>query len=263
MSELLEFLSKGGILMIPIGASSIIGLALFLERLWSLQRTKILPARFLEIVSRLLQERRYAEAEALCMQHNNPMASILGAGIRYAGRDRELIKEVMEETGRREIFFMERFSNVLGSISTITPLMGLLGTVVGLIQMFRRLVGGGEAAAQSMVDVSLLAGGIWQALITTAAGLSVAIPIFLAYRYVLSRVDRYAVEIEDVSLKAIELLVQSSQRPNANINDEPSLEGDEADSKVALVSEVSSKQRERKAAQEVAVDVAEDEEPSP
>lgn len=259
MSELLEFLSKGGVLMIPIGASSIIGLALFLERLWSLQRTKILPARFLEIVSRLLQERRYAEAEALCMQHNNPMASILGAGIRYAGRDRELIKEVMEETGRREIFFMERFSNVLGSISTITPLMGLLGTVVGLIQMFRRLVGGGEAAAQSMVDVSLLAGGIWQALITTAAGLSVAIPIFLAYRYVLSRVDRYAVEIEDVSLKAIELLVQSSQRPNAKINDEPGADGVED----GLKGEGSSKQRERKAAQEVAVDVAEDEEPSP
>lgn len=229
MSELFEFLSKGGLLMIPIGLSSVIGLALFLERLWSLQRTKVLPARFLEIISRLLQERRFQEAEALCMQHANPVAAILGAGVRYAGRERDLIKEVMEETGRREVFYLERFTNVLGSLSTITPLMGLLGTVVGLIQMFRRVVGSADAG-QSMVDVGLLASGIWQALITTAAGLTVAIPIFLAYRYILSRVDRYAVEIEDVSLKALEYMVKPSQRPVAGAtseaasSDEPSAE---------------------------------------
>ena len=219
MSELFEFLSKGGFLMIPIAACSVLGLTFFIERLWSLQRPKILPARFLEIVSRLLQERRFTDAEALCMQHDNPAAAVLGAGIRYAGRDRGLIKEVMEEAGRREVFYMERFTNALGAISTISPLLGLLGTVVGLIRMFQRVVGSADAG-QSMVDVGLLASGIWQALITTAAGLAVAIPIFLAYRYVLSRVDRYAVEIEDVCLKALDLLVAQEQTPTVSLSPE-------------------------------------------
>lgn len=218
MKEVFEFLAKGGIFMIPIALCSILGLAFFLERLWSLQRTKILPTRFLEVVSRLLQERRFADAENLCMQNDNPIAAVLGAGLRYSGRERELIKEVMEEAGRREVFFMERFTNALGAISTISPLLGLLGTVVGLIRMFQRVVDSANQG-QSMVDVGLLASGIWQALITTAAGLTVAIPVFLAYRYVLSKIDRYAVEIEDIGLKAMEVLVQEDQSPNESLLD--------------------------------------------
>lgn len=213
MTEVWDLIEKGGWLIWPIIASSVLGMAFFLERVWNLQRNKILPPRFLEVVSRLLQEGRFAEAEALCHSNASPIASVLGAGIRYAGRPRDLIKGVMEESGRREIFFMERFTNALGSIATIAPLMGLLGTVVGMIRMFQKVVNSAEAGA-SMVDVSLLATGIWQALITTAAGLLVAIPIYLGYRYVLGRVDRYAVEIEDISLKAVEMLVDASQAPS-------------------------------------------------
>ncbi len=212
MSELYAFLARGGLLMIPIGLSSVVGLAFFIERLWGLQRQKILPPRFLEVASRLLQARRLPEAEALCHRSDSPIAAILAEGLRYAGRDRELIKEVMEEAGRQELFRMERFTNAMGSIATVTPLMGLLGTVVGLIQMFQRVVGSAEAS-QSMIDVGLLANGIWQALITTAAGLSVAIPVFLAYRFTLSRIDGYATEMEDVSRNAIELLVAPHQAP--------------------------------------------------
>ena len=212
MSEVFALIAKGGWLMVPIVACSIIGLAIFLERLWHLQRTKILPSRFLEVVSRLLQEGRFADAEALCHQNESPVAAVLAAGIRYAGQDREVIKEVMEETGRREIFFMERFTTALGAIATIAPLLGLLGTVIGMIRMFQRVVDAAQES-QSMVDVGLLAQGIWQALMTTAAGLTVAIPVYLAYRYVLSRVDRYAVEIEDVGLRAVEMLVPNGQAP--------------------------------------------------
>lgn len=238
MSDIIELISKGGWLMAPILACSVIGLAFFLERLWNLQRTKILPARFLDVVSRLLQEGRFEDAEALCNENDSPVAVVLGAGIRYAGRERGLIKEVMEEAGRQEVFYLERFTNALGSIATIAPLLGLLGTVIGMIRMFQNVVNSAEAS-QAMVDIGLLATGIWQALTTTAAGLTVAIPVYLAYRYVLSRVDRYAVEIEDIGLRAVEMLVDEAQSPHrraASLTGAPSgggarqvedLEGDE------------------------------------
>ncbi len=212
MNEAFELISKGGWLMVPIITCSVIGLAFFLERVWNLQRNKIMPPRFLEVVSRLLQEGRFHDAEALCNRNDSPIAAVLGAGIRYAGQDRDLIKEIMEESGRREIYFMERFTNALGSIATIAPLMGLLGTVIGMIQMFQRVVGAADSG-ETMVDVGLLATGIWQALTTTAAGLMVAIPVYLGYRYIMGRIDRYAVEIEDVGLKAVEMLVEEGQAP--------------------------------------------------
>ena len=212
MKEILDLVEKGGWLMAPILLCSLLGLTFFLERLWKLQRHKILPPKFLDVVSRLLKERRFQEAESLCHSNESPISAVLGSGIRYAGADRQLIKDVMEESGQREVFFMERFTTALGSISTIAPLLGLLGTVIGMISMFQRVVtaaGSGKAA----VDVSLLATGIWQALTTTAAGLAVAIPVYLAYRYVLSRIDRYAVEIEEISIRALEMLVPAAQAP--------------------------------------------------
>ncbi len=214
MNEAIELLQRGGWLMAPIVLASVAALAFFLERLWSLQRTKILPPRFLEVVSRLLSERRWTDAESLCGQNDSPVASVLEAGIRYAGRERDLIKEVMEEAGRQQVHRMERFTNALGSIATVAPLMGLLGTVVGMIRMFQRVVNSADSGA-SMVDVGLLAEGIWSALMTTAAGLTVAIPTFLAYRFILARIDRYVVEIEDVALRALELLAAEGQGPTA------------------------------------------------
>lgn len=216
MQEVYDLITRGGWLMAPILVASIFGMAFFLERLWSLQRLKILPPRFLEHVDRLLKKGEFDKAEALCQSNNSPIAAVLGAGIRYAGRQRDLIKEVMNETGRRELFFMERFTNALGSIATISPLLGLLGTVIGMIRMFQKVVSSADAGS-TMVDVALLATGIWQALITTAAGLAVAIPVFLGYRYVLSRIDRYAVEIEDIALKAVEMLVDVHQSPAAAV----------------------------------------------
>lgn len=207
MGATFDLLARGGWLMVPILLGSVLGLTFFLERLWSLQRQKILPARFLDVVSRLMQERRWSEVEALCHQSDAPIAAMLGAGVRYANKPRALIKEVMEEAGRRELFYMERFTNALGVISTVSPLLGLLGTVTGLIQMFQRVVNTNAAAGGGGVDVAQLAGGIWEALITTAAGLFVAIPVFLAYRFVLSKIDRYAVEMEEISLRAVEYLV--------------------------------------------------------
>jgi biopolymer transport protein ExbB len=209
MTEVYEFLAKGGWLMIPILGSSVIGLAFFLERLWALQRAKIVPPRFVEVVKKMLREKRFDEAEGLCQTNEAPIAAMLEAGIQHAGQERDVIKEVMLEKGEREMFFMERFTNALGSIATVTPLMGLLGTVVGMISVFQRVVN--QAGAGGVVDAGGLAAGIWEALITTAAGLTVAIPVYLGYRYVIALIDRYAVEMEDISLTALDYLVPENQ----------------------------------------------------
>ncbi len=209
MTEVYQFLAKGGILMIPILGSSVIGLAFFLERIWSLQRTKIVPPRFVEVVRNMLREKRFEEAEGLCQTNESPIAAMLEAGIQHAGCEREVIKEVMLEKGERELFFMERFTNALGSIATVAPLMGLLGTVIGMISVFQRVVN--QAGAGGGVNAGALAAGIWEALITTAAGLTVAIPIYLGHRYVMSLIDRYTVEMEDICLGALDYMVPDAQ----------------------------------------------------
>lgn len=209
MTEVYEFLAKGGWLMIPILGSSVIGLAFFLERLWALQRAKIIPPRFVEVVQNMLREKRFDEAEGLCQTNEAPIAAMLEAGVQHAGCERDVIKEVMLEKGEREMFFMERFTNALGSIATVAPLMGLLGTVVGMISVFQRVVN--QAGAGGAVDAGALAAGIWEALITTAAGLTVAIPVYLGHRYIMGLIDRYAVEMEDISLTALDYLVPEGQ----------------------------------------------------
>ncbi|AWV88047.1 MotA/TolQ/ExbB proton channel family protein [Bradymonas sediminis] len=204
MNEVYEFLAKGGWLMIPILGSSVVALAFFMERLWALQRAKIVPSRFVQVVRDMLHDGRFDEAENLCKTNESPIASMLEIGIHNAGRPRAIIKEVMLEKGEREVFFMERFTGALGAIATVTPLMGLLGTVVGMISVFQGVMV--QSGSAGVVDAGALAGGIWEAMITTAAGLTVAIPVFLGHRYIMSRIDRHAVELEDISLSILDLL---------------------------------------------------------
>lgn len=227
MNQVLDLLGRGGPLIYPIGFASVLALGIFLERMWSLQRNKVLPPRFLEVIDGLLRQERYPDAEALCHQSETPIARVLEVGIRYATHDRELIKDVMEEAGQREIHFMERFTGALGSIATISPLLGLLGTVTGMIGVFQSVVN--QASTGAPVDPGLLAGGIWEALLTTAAGLVVAIPAFLGHRYIIARIDRYAVEMADVSLKAVEYLVPSDQRPTSRPSPQPLAKSEETE----------------------------------
>lgn len=211
MNEVYQFLLKGGWLMIPILGASVVGLAFFLERLWALQPPKIIPARFVEVVFEMLEEGKFEDAKNLCKTHESPVAAMLQAGISQAGRPRALIKEVMLERGEHEVFFMERFTGALSAIATVAPLMGLLGTVVGMISVFQGvMLQAGEGGA---VNAGALAGGIWEAMITTAAGLTVAIPVFLGHRYVISRIDRLSVEMEEISLRALDLLAKEALPP--------------------------------------------------
>jgi biopolymer transport protein ExbB len=204
MVEFVTFLAQGGWLMVPIGLSSVVGLAFFLERWWRLRRERILPEAFIDRLFDLLADGSFEKAQGLCEQTDSPLGAMVSEALDRPGADRALLKEVVSEEGQREVFYMERFLNALGAIASVTPLMGLLGTVVGMIGVFQGVVS--QSAGSGQVEAAALAGGIWQALITTAAGLTVAIPVYLGYRYIMSRVDEYAVELEEHALRAIDYI---------------------------------------------------------
>jgi biopolymer transport protein ExbB len=195
-----DFVVKGGVLMIPIALCSIIALAIFLERLWSLRRSRVIPRDFLIEIEDLIRREKIPEAITRCRKDNSSMANIIVAGIRNFGKRREIVKESIEEIGRREAATLERYINVVGTIAAIAPLLGLLGTVFGMIKAFNVI------SIQGVGNPSSLAGGISEALITTAAGLVVAIPTFVLYRFLANKADALIVEMEEHSIRMVDLL---------------------------------------------------------
>lgn len=208
LGDLWEFLEQGGVLMVPILAFSLVALAVFVERAWTLQSGTVVPRAFLDLIKKKVAEQKAEEALTLCEGNQSALSRVLAAGLKQAGRPREVVKEAFEEIGRLEIIHLSRFVEVLGTIAAVTPLLGLLGTVVGMIEVFRTVVAEvGDVAGP--VNPASLANGIWAALMTTAAGLSVAIPAFIGYKYLLSRVDQLAVEMEEVCLDLLDLLPEA------------------------------------------------------
>ncbi|NUN14014.1 MAG: MotA/TolQ/ExbB proton channel family protein [Myxococcales bacterium] len=207
--SLYEFLEKGGLLMIPLVFMSVVSISIFLERMWALRRSVIAPLGLGQAVRTLIRGKKFDEAEALCEQSGTALARIAMVGIRHRGRHRAIIKESMEERGNAEVSHMERRTGAIATVATIAPLLGLLGTVTGMITVFQ------DISAVADPEMSTLAGGIWEALITTAAGLTVAIPAFALHRFLISRVDRLSLEMADESLKILETLdeILSSTRP--------------------------------------------------
>jgi biopolymer transport protein ExbB len=197
-----DFVVKGGVLMIPIALCSIIALAIFLERLWSLRRSRVIPRDFLIEIEDLIRREKIPEAITRCRKDGSSMANIILAGIRNFGKRREIVKEGIEEIGRREAATLERYINVVGTIADIAPLLGLLGTVFGMIRAFNVI------SIQGVGNPSSLAGGISEALITTAAGLVVAIPTFVLYRFLANKADALIVEMEEHSIRMVDLLKQ-------------------------------------------------------
>ena len=177
----------------------------FLERLWALRSQRIIPLELVKHIRQKIEQRKGAEALALCEANTTPMSTILAAGLRRYGRPRPIVKEAFEEVGRLEVNDLGRFVEVLGTIATVAPLTGLLGTVIGMIDVFRTVVAEvGETVGA--VNPASLANGIWVALLTTAAGLTVAIPTYLGYRYLLSRVDQLSIQMEEVSLDLLDVM---------------------------------------------------------
>lgn len=197
-----EYIIKGGILMYPIIVCSVIALAVILERTWALRKRKVMPSEIIQRADELVKNGHLKEAQALCDRRPSALGRLLAAVLKNAGQEREVLKEAVQEVGSREAAHLERYVGVLGTVANVTPLLGLLGTVSGMIKAFTVIseLGVGNPAS--------LAGGISEALITTAAGLTAAIPSFLAYRYFLSRTDRTVLELEQISIHFVDMVKQ-------------------------------------------------------
>lgn len=195
---MVEIILRGGPLMIPLLLCSVIALAVSLERLWYLWRCRIDSEDLMDDVKLALQAGKVLEAMQVAKKSRGPVAAVIAAGIAYYDRDPEEIRRHMEEVGRLEVFKLERRLPVLDVIVAVAPLLGLLGTVVGIIKSFHIM-----AALRGINEPSALSVGIAEALITTAAGLSIAIPAMLMYSYLSSVIDRLVTEMNK---RAAELL---------------------------------------------------------
>jgi len=195
-----ELIKSGGWMMLPIILCSVVALAIGLERLWSLKPERIMPTNLLIQVWELIKNNQLNSTKLAEIKQQSPLGQILVAGLSNSKFGREVMKESLEEAANHVIHDMGRYLNFLGTIAAITPLLGLLGTVVGMIRVFTAIMLHGSGNA------SVLAGGISEALITTAAGLSVAIPALVAHRYFQRRIDTLVVGLEQESLKLVEVV---------------------------------------------------------
>jgi biopolymer transport protein ExbB len=186
----LDILLAGGWAMVPILICSAVALAIVLERCWTLRRKAVLPPGLGEEVRAWARRGQLDPAHLQALAEGSPLGQLLAAALSVRNRPRDEIKERIEDTGRHVVHRMERYLTTLGTIALIGPLLGLLGTVIGLIRMFMQVMAGG------MADPTRMAGGIGEALICTASGLVVAIPAYVLHRYFRAKVDGYCVEME-------------------------------------------------------------------
>ncbi len=188
----MAFLAKGGVLVIPILACSVLALAIFLERVVRLAVLRRRGRYVADRVAALVGEGKMGEALETARKSRSPMGRVLAQGLEVVGADRETLETVLIHGVEEEVRDLSRYLQALATIGNIAPLLGLLGTVMGMIKAFMAIqqLGG-------KVDASILAGGIWEAMLTTALGLSVALPVMVAHSYLTSQVDRYEARLQD------------------------------------------------------------------
>jgi biopolymer transport protein ExbB len=205
-----EIVRAGGPFMWPIIFCSIALVGIVLERLWTLQRKRVLPQDLIKKVSDLA-ERNQVNAKVIdALEKNSPLGRVLATALAHRHRGREIMMERVEDVGRHVVHELERFVNSVGTIASISPLLGLLGTVTGIIRAFNAVMLGG------MGDPRMLAGGISEALVCTAAGLTVAIPAYVAHRYLRGKVERIVVEMEKIAVTFADTL---GVEPQAGVSD--------------------------------------------
>ena len=186
--------------MWPLILSSIAALAIIAERLYTLQKKSVMPPALLSQVQQWLAAKELDGSRLTLLRESSPLGRVLAAGLANRLHAHEVLKEAIEDAGRHMLPELERYLNTLGTIAAIAPFLGLLGTVLGMIQMF------GGIGSHGLGDPSIVAAGISQALVATAAGLAVAIPSLMFYRYLRGRVEELTVELEQEALKLIEIL---------------------------------------------------------
>ena len=211
---MLEIVKSGGWLMLPIILCSVISAAIIIERIWTLQPRRVLPKNLTRQVWECVSKNQLNHTHIQTLHQGSPLGEILAAGLVNRHRDREIIKESIEDAGRQVVHDLERFLNSLGTIAAISPLLGLLGTVIGMVKVFAAITTHGVG------DPTVLAGGISEALITTAAGLTVAIPSLIGYRYLSGKVDALAVQMEKEAITMVEALLRKQYMDTLGDRDE-------------------------------------------
>jgi len=197
---MLEIIQSGGWMMMPIIVCSILALGITVERFWTLRPAQVAPRDLLAQVWGWMKNRQLDSARIKELRLSSPLGRVLAAGLMNSRHGRQIMKESIEEGASHEIHEMERYLNALGTVAAVAPLMGLLGTVFGMIQVFS------EIMAQGTGQANVLAGGISEALITTAAGLIVGIPALIAHRTLQRRVDEQVVFMEQEAIKLVDVL---------------------------------------------------------
>jgi biopolymer transport protein ExbB len=197
---MIELIVKGGVFMYPIIFCSIVALAVFIERIFLLRRKRIIPDDFVRQVDELIRKEKFSEAVFLCQSNISSISKIFLAGLKNAKKGMWLVKEAIEERGSREALILEKHVSILATIANLTPLLGLLGTVSGMIKTFKVI------SIQGIGNPAPLAGGIAEALITTAAGLSIAIPTLVGHRFLKDKANTLVFEMEEDSIRLVDLM---------------------------------------------------------
>ena len=204
-----EIVRAGGPLMWPIILCSIGAAAIILERFWTLQDRRVIPPDLTKKVWALIEGNQINDKVIAALEQNSPLGRVLAAGLANRHRPREIMMERLQDTGRHVIYELERFLNSLNMIAGVSPLLGLLGTVTGIIKAFNAIQAGG------MGDPRMLSGGIAEALITTAAGLTVAIPALIGFRMLRGKVDRIVIQMEKDALRIADAVDAAADRDRA------------------------------------------------
>jgi biopolymer transport protein ExbB len=200
VNAVLELMKAGGWLMWPILACSLVAMTIILERLWSLRRRRVMPADLMEQVWEWQRDQALSPERIQSLAQSSPLGRLLSAGLVNRHHSRDGMKEAINDVGRQVVADLERYLNTLGTIAAVSPLLGLLGTVFGMIDIFTVIIDAGVG------NPGILAGGISEALITTAAGLTVAIPSLMFHRYFDGLVNRYALAMEEQALNLVEVI---------------------------------------------------------
>lgn len=199
-------MQAGGWLMWPILACSVIATAIVIERALTLRRARIMPDNLVTRIWQLYRQGQLTDERIEEIREASPLGRMLAAGLINRDHSREVMKEAVGDAGRHVIAQLERYLNTLGTIASVTPLLGLLGTVFGMIDIFGVIMEAGTGNA------AVLAGGISKALITTAAGLSVAIPTLMFHRFFDSKVGKLAIDMEEQALRLVEVMKGERER---------------------------------------------------
>ena len=201
-----ELIQKGGPVMYPIALCSVVAFAIVIERFYHLYKAKIDTRDFMSNIEITIKRNRISEAINICEKTSGPIAHIIKAGSLKHDRSRQEIRESIEDAGHQEVPRLERHISLLATIAHIAPLLGLLGTVTGMVRAFQMIQE--KSVSFNPVSPGDLAGGIWEALLTTVAGLIVAIPTIVAYNYMVTRVEEFILEMERSATEVTDMLSQ-------------------------------------------------------